>query len=124
MHSATTWTVRLHMCREPERCYCISRSLLSACVTSSPSWCNAIGLTATFNFYESHQSTPFHLPPPSTCPAESLEDKKMATDLTAKRQLLPDADRLLKTQYGCGPVQFAGTSDALYERHLLFDIGQ
>lgn len=47
----------------------------------------------------------------------------MATDLTAKRQLLPDADRLLKTQYGCGPVQFAGTSDALYERHLLFDIG-
>ena len=47
----------------------------------------------------------------------------MATDVTAKRQLLPDADRLLKTQYGCGPVQFAGTSDALYERHLLFDIG-
>jgi glycogen phosphorylase len=52
-----------------------------------------------------------------------LEDKKMATDVTAKRQLLPDADHLLKTQYGCGPVQFAGTSDALYERHLLFDIG-
>ena len=47
----------------------------------------------------------------------------MATDATAKPQLLPDADRLLKTQYGCGPVQFAGTSDALYERHLLFDIG-
>ncbi len=47
----------------------------------------------------------------------------MATDVTPKRQLLPDADRLLKTQYGCGPVQFAGTSDALYERHLLFDIG-
>ncbi len=47
----------------------------------------------------------------------------MATDATAKRQLLPDADRLLKNQYGCGPVQFAGTSDALYERHLLFDIG-
>jgi glycogen phosphorylase len=52
-----------------------------------------------------------------------LEDKKMATNTTASRQLLPDADRLLKTQYGCGPVQFAGTSDALYERHLLFDIG-
>jgi glycogen phosphorylase len=52
-----------------------------------------------------------------------LEDKKMATEATANRQLLPDADRLLKTQYGCGPVQFAGTSDALYERHLLFDIG-
>jgi len=24
-------------------------------------------------------------------------------------------------QYGCGPVQFTGTSDALYERHLVFD---
>ena len=24
-------------------------------------------------------------------------------------------------QYGCGPIQFTGTSDALYERHLIFD---
>jgi glycogen phosphorylase len=24
-------------------------------------------------------------------------------------------------QYGCGPVQFTGTADALYERHFLFD---
>src|SRR4051794_16015649 len=24
-------------------------------------------------------------------------------------------------QYGCGPIQFTGTSDALYERHLMFD---
>src|SRR5882724_9486894 len=24
-------------------------------------------------------------------------------------------------QYGCGPVQFTGTNDALYERHLVFD---
>jgi hypothetical protein len=24
-------------------------------------------------------------------------------------------------RYGCGPVQFTGTSDALYERHLVFD---
>ena len=27
----------------------------------------------------------------------------------------------LLAQYGCGPVQFTGTPDALYERHLLFD---
>jgi glycogen phosphorylase len=27
----------------------------------------------------------------------------------------------LIAQYGCGPVQFTGTPDALYERHLLFD---
>ena len=32
----------------------------------------------------------------------------------------PDLDELLE-QYGCGPVQFAGTEDALYERHLMFD---
>ncbi len=34
----------------------------------------------------------------------------------------PDTARLIK-QYGCGPVQFAGTDEALYERHLLFDSG-
>src|SRR5262245_53486908 len=27
----------------------------------------------------------------------------------------------LLNQYGCGPFQFVGTDDALYERHLLFD---
>jgi starch phosphorylase len=27
----------------------------------------------------------------------------------------------LLEQYGCGPIQFSGTPDALYERHLLFD---
>ena len=27
----------------------------------------------------------------------------------------------LVEQYGCGPVQFTGTNDALYERHLVFD---
>src|SRR5208282_5587768 len=31
-----------------------------------------------------------------------------------------DTAKLL-AQYGCGPIQFAGTGDALYERHLLFD---
>ena len=27
----------------------------------------------------------------------------------------------LLARYGCGPIQFSGTNDALYERHLLFD---
>jgi glycogen phosphorylase len=27
----------------------------------------------------------------------------------------------LRKQYGCGPVQFSATEDALYERHLIFD---
>jgi starch phosphorylase len=32
----------------------------------------------------------------------------------------PDLKELLR-RYGCGPVQFTGTNDALYERHLVFD---
>ena len=32
----------------------------------------------------------------------------------------PGIEKLLE-QYGCGPIQFTGTGDALYERHLLFD---
>jgi starch phosphorylase len=32
----------------------------------------------------------------------------------------PDTAKLLE-QYGCGPIQFTGTPDALYERHLWFD---
>ena len=47
----------------------------------------------------------------------------MMTKTEAKRRALSDAVRLLNTQYGCGPVQFAGTNEALYERHLLFDSG-
>src|SRR6266481_5653548 len=27
----------------------------------------------------------------------------------------------LLERYGCGPIQFAGSDDAFYERHLLFD---
>src|SRR4051794_41939372 len=27
----------------------------------------------------------------------------------------------LLTQYGCGPIKFTGSGDALYERHLMFD---
>jgi glycogen phosphorylase len=33
---------------------------------------------------------------------------------------MPEIRKLLE-QYGCGPVQFTGTDDALYERHLMFD---
>jgi len=47
----------------------------------------------------------------------------MSTKPVAKRDPLSDAAKLINTQYGCGPVQFAGTSEALYERHLLFDSG-
>jgi starch phosphorylase len=33
----------------------------------------------------------------------------------------PESRAELLEQYGCGPIQFSGNSDALYERHLLFD---
>jgi starch phosphorylase len=32
-----------------------------------------------------------------------------------------DGVATLLRQYGCGPIQFTGTQDALYDRHLLFD---
>ena len=46
----------------------------------------------------------------------------MTIQASAKRQALPDTERLT-SQYGCGPVKFSGTDEALYERHLLFDSG-
>ena len=27
----------------------------------------------------------------------------------------------LRRQYGCGPIEFSGSDNAMYERHLLFD---
>ena len=47
----------------------------------------------------------------------------MTTRRTIARTRTPhatDTKKLLE-QYGCGPIQFTGTGDALYERHLLFD---
>ena len=32
----------------------------------------------------------------------------------------PEIGKLMQ-QYGCGPIQFSGTDNALYERHLIFD---
>src|SRR5437588_7125424 len=32
-----------------------------------------------------------------------------------------DGTLKLLRQYGCGPLEFTGTDNALYERHLLFD---
>lgn len=44
----------------------------------------------------------------------------MTTELKAAL-VASDGLAKLRRQYGCGPVQFSGTDDALYERHLLFD---
>ena len=47
----------------------------------------------------------------------------MSSDRKARRR--EDTGRAgmkkLLEQYGCGPIQFTGTGDALYERHLMFD---
>ena len=48
--------------------------------------------------------------------------KKRSKRSNAKQDLLlSDNAQDLLQQYGCGPIQFSGTNDALYERHLLFD---
>src|SRR5262245_7356290 len=46
--------------------------------------------------------------------------KEKATPSRARRAGSDDMSKLLR-QYGCGPIPFTGTDDALYERHLLFD---
>jgi starch phosphorylase len=52
---------------------------------------------------------------------------KKDTTMTTKQKAAPsistapDAMAKLREQYGCGPVQFSGTDNALYERHLIFD---
>jgi starch phosphorylase len=48
---------------------------------------------------------------------QSPESAKTANVLSIPAT--PDAK--LIQQYGCGPVQFSGTDNALYERHLVFD---
>ena len=35
--------------------------------------------------------------------------------------MTPERTKDLLQQYGVGPIQFSGTHDALYERHLIFD---
>ena len=45
------------------------------------------------------------------------EQKRSVSATSAKSD---DMKKLIE-QYGCGPVQFTGTNDALYERHLVFD---
>jgi starch phosphorylase len=47
----------------------------------------------------------------------------MTTKQVAATPTAAESDSLarLRRQYGCGPIQFTGTDDALYERHLTFD---
>src|SRR5271165_6793087 len=54
------------------------------------------------------------------------EVNEMASKLSKRSETkqdlsLSDLGQVLLAQYGCGPIRFSGTDDALYERHLLFD---
>jgi starch phosphorylase len=44
-----------------------------------------------------------------------------AVQADARPSIGSDVRSDLLKQYGCGPIQFSGTDDGLYERHLLFD---
>ena len=56
---------------------------------------------------------PMSKTPAANSPKQSTKEDAMP----AHTPISPD----LLNQYGCGPVRFSGTSDALYERHLTFD---
>ncbi len=47
----------------------------------------------------------------------------MSATKTATASVATDIDSVadLRKQYGCGPIEFTGTDNALYERHLIFD---
>ena len=47
----------------------------------------------------------------------------MPATKTATASVATGIDNLadLRKQYGCGPIEFTGTDNALYERHLIFD---
>ncbi len=64
-----------------------------------------------------HQTVSKTEPQKGRTPVETLiEDKPVSARLTESSELSK-----LIGQYGCGPVQFTGAADALYERHLVFD---
>jgi glycogen phosphorylase len=49
-----------------------------------------------------------------------LETQTESRPVSARPTESNELSKLIQ-RYGCGPVQFTGTNDALYERHLVFD---
>ena len=49
-----------------------------------------------------------------------METQTERTLVSARPTGSDELSKLIE-QYGCGPVEFTGTNDALYERHLVFD---
>ena len=50
-----------------------------------------------------------------------MDSKRSKRSETEQDLSLSHLGQVLLAQYGCGPIRFSGTDDALYERHLLFD---
>src|SRR4030095_5298531 len=59
------------------------------------------------------------LPKPSRSQAKAVRPSPEARPIDNGARLSTEAELL--EQYGCGPVQFAGSGNASYERHLIFD---
>jgi glycogen phosphorylase len=57
----------------------------------------------------------------STKPATSAENPMGARPATVVAIPAGQLISKLIQQYGCGPIQFSGTDNALYDRHLMFD---
>src|ERR1700745_2225463 len=67
----------------------------------------------------SHQKKDIMMSTKPVARPESLTATESATVVPIPRA--PQHISKLIQQYGCGPVQFSGEDNALYERHLLFD---
>jgi glycogen phosphorylase len=61
----------------------------------------------------SHKSSPRPKPSRAKASSSSTEVRRPSNEVTLPPELLE--------QYGCGPVQFAGSGNASYQRHLVFD---
>ena len=65
--------------------------------------------------------TPEFPPPPEESPApEGSKAQPKTLGKAPARTGVNGTEKLLE-QYGCGPIQFAGSDNAFYERHLVFD---
>src|SRR6478736_2799645 len=57
---------------------------------------------------------------PETEKRKTLMETQTESRLASRPTESNQPSKLIE-QYGCGPVQLTGTTDALYERHLVFD---
>src|SRR5271169_6905671 len=62
---------------------------------------------------------PLPKPKGSAASTRSKPQSPLAEDSPVENK--PDGLAELLEQYGCGPIQFAGSGNASYERHLIFD---